>query len=81
MAKKVPTDRALQEAHRIVNPMCKRLYTLKEGAKYLGRSVWGMRELIWSGKIPVVKEADGRKIFIDVLDLESYVNQNKSIYR
>jgi hypothetical protein len=29
-----------------------------------------MRDLIWSGKIPVVKEPNGRKIFIDVVDLE-----------
>ena len=61
--------------------MSKRLFTLKEGAEYLGRSVWGMRDLIWSGKIPVVKDQNGRKIFIDVLDLETYVNHNKSMYR
>jgi excisionase family DNA binding protein len=56
----------------------KRLYTLKEASMYLGRSVWGVRELIWAGKIPVVK--DGRKMFIDILDLEKYVEENKSTY-
>ncbi len=80
MAKKTLTDKALQNTHGIHSAVHKRLYTLKEAAEYLGRSVWGMRELIWSRKIPVVKEANGRKIFIDVLDLENYVEKNKSIY-
>jgi excisionase family DNA binding protein len=56
----------------------KRLYTLKEASAYLGRSVWGVRELIWAGKIPVVR--DGRKIFIDILDLEKFVESNKSTF-
>jgi hypothetical protein len=56
----------------------KRLYTLKEAARYLGRSEWGMRELIWSKKIPVVREV--RKIYLDINDLEEYVNRNKSLY-
>jgi len=58
----------------------KRLFTLKEAAQYLGRSEWGMRELIWGGKIPVVREEGGRKIFIDVLDLSAYVERNKASY-
>jgi hypothetical protein len=51
---------------------------LKEASTYLGRSIWGARELIWSGKIPVVR--DGRKIFIDILDLEKFVEENKATY-
>jgi hypothetical protein len=81
MARQTLTEKGTQKAQRIHNPPCKRLYTLKEGAEYLGRSEWGMRDLIWKGAIPVVKEADGRKIFIDVVDLESYVDRNKSTYR
>ena len=56
----------------------KRLYNLKEASIYLGRSVWGVRGLIWAGKIPVVR--DGRKMFIDILDLEKFVESNKSTY-
>ena len=56
----------------------KRLYNLKEASTYLGRSVWGVRGLIWAGKIPIVR--DGRKIFIDILDLEKFVEINKSTY-
>jgi excisionase family DNA binding protein len=58
----------------------KRLYTLKEAAEYLGRSEWGMRELIWAGKLPVVRTDGGRKIFLDIEDLNGFITQNKSIY-
>lgn len=61
--------------------MRKRLYTLKEGAAYLGRSEWGMRELIWAGVIPVVKPRTARKIFLDINDLDRFVEANKSVYR
>jgi excisionase family DNA binding protein len=60
--------------------MSKRLYTLKEAAEYLGRSEWSMRELIWAGSIPVVRTEGGRKIFLDIEDLNDFINQNKSIY-
>lgn len=58
--------------------MRKRLYTLKEAAQYLGRSEWGMRELIWSGKVPVVRPEGERKIFLDIIDLEEFILRNKS---
>jgi hypothetical protein len=56
----------------------KRLYNLRETSVYLGRSIWGVRTLIWNGKIPVVR--DGRRMFIDVLDLERFVESNKTTY-
>lgn len=58
----------------------KRLFTLKEAADYLGRSEWGVRELIWAGEIPVVRQEGGRKIFLDIEDLNDFINRNKSIY-
>ncbi|MBN1547537.1 MAG: helix-turn-helix domain-containing protein [Syntrophaceae bacterium] len=80
MTKRAKTNNGIQKVQGIHNPPQKRLFTLKEGAEYLGRSVWGMRELIWAGKIPVVKDPNGRKIFVDLEDLESYINRNKSMY-
>jgi excisionase family DNA binding protein len=59
----------------------KRLYTLKEAARYLGRSDWGMRELMWAGKIPFVRPDGGRKIYFDVSDLDEYIEINKSVFR
>ena len=53
----------------------KRLYTLKDAAAYLGRPVYGVRSLVWSGKLPVIQ--DGRKMYVDVNDLETYINRSK----
>ena len=58
------------------NISSKRLYTLKDAALYLGRPVWGMRELIWAGKMPYIK--DGRKQYIDIIDLDNYIESNKT---
>ena len=62
------------------NPLCKRLYTLKEAADYLGRSVWGVRDLIWSQLIPVVKQHGSRKQYLDINDLDEFIEKNKAIY-
>ncbi len=75
------TNREPQKEQQILNPVRKRLYTLKEAAAYLGRSEWGMRELIWGGAIPVVKQKTARKIFLDIGDLDRFVEANKSVYR
>ena len=77
--RKVEQNRIIEKAHGIAHPMVKRLYTVKEAAMYLGRSTWGVRELIWAGRIPVVRP-EGRKIFLDILDLEKFIDQNKSTY-
>ena len=80
MDKETRIDKGLARAQGIRNPLCKRLYTLKEAAAYLGRSEWGMRDLIWKQEIPVVKNRGGRKIFLDVQDLEAFIENNKAVY-
>ena len=57
--------------------MEKRLYTVKKAAVYLGRTDWGVRGLIWRGRLPEVR--DGRKIYIDIKDLDRYIERNKRI--
>jgi len=71
-------NQVIKREQGMYNPMHKRLYTLPEAAKYLGRTLWSMRELVWAGKIPIVK--DGKRIFIDFNDLESYISKNKMTY-
>jgi len=73
-------NQEIEKPHGIGNPLRKRLYTLKEAGEYLGRSAWSMRELIWAGKIPVVRGEGARKIFLDIEDLNKFINQNKSVY-
>ena len=57
-------------------PRLKRLYSIPEAAVYLGRTVWGVREMIWAGKIPIVR--DGRRILLDILDMERWIEQSKT---
>jgi len=71
-------NQGVKRAQGICNPLPKRLFTLPEAAKYLGRTLWSMRELVWAGKIPIVR--DGKRIFIDFNDLESYITKNKMTY-
>lgn len=60
------------------NPIPKRLYTLKDSSGYLSLGLHGVRNLVWSGQIPVVRI--GRKMFIDLDDLQKFVSQNKRVY-
>lgn len=61
-----------------INPLPPRLLSLNAAAVYMGRTVWGMRELYWANKIPMVR--DGKKIYFDRADLDSYIERNKSTY-
>ena len=77
MAAKNHTDKGLKKAQGTTYPLNKRLYDLKEAAYYLGRPVFSVRTLIWNGALPVVKE--GRKMYLDIYDLDKYVDRNKMI--
>jgi hypothetical protein len=59
-------------------PSAKRLYNLPEAAHYLGRTLWSMRELVWKGSIPIVRE--GKRIFVDLKDLDNYIERCKTTY-
>jgi hypothetical protein len=62
----------------ISNPLRPRLLSMKDAAMYMGRTVWGMRELYWSKKIPMVQ--DGKKIYFDIEELNGYINRNKRYF-
>ena len=67
-----------EKTQRIVNPKAfPRLLPLKMAAEYLGLTVWAIRERVWAGDIPVVKFPGGRKQFIDINDIEDFIEQNK----
>lgn len=56
----------------------KRLLTVKHSAQHLDCGVYSVRELIWKGELPIVRH--GRKIFLDIRDLDSYIEKNKATY-
>jgi excisionase family DNA binding protein len=54
----------------------KRLYSVPEAAYYLGRTVDGLREVMWSGRLPYIK--DGRRVLLDIHDMDRYIEENKT---
>ncbi|MBC8392397.1 MAG: DNA-binding protein [Deltaproteobacteria bacterium] len=70
-------NKAITEARLIPNPMTPRLLSLKRAAEYMGLTVWAMRERIWAGQIPVVQFPGGRKMFVDIQDIEKFIQNNK----
>jgi hypothetical protein len=54
-----------------------------DAAKYLGLSYWTLRELIWSGAIPLVQLPNKnrerlRRILVDKSDLDRLIEQSKT---
>jgi len=56
----------------------KRLYNIDEAAIYLGRTANAVRQMIWDGKIPVVR--DNKRILLDIKDMDEWIEQNKERY-
>jgi excisionase family DNA binding protein len=56
--------------------LSKRLLSLTHVAVYLDRPVSSVRTLIWNGKLPYVQE--GRKMYVDVRDLDLYIERAKT---
>lgn len=79
MGAKECTGKAFSRAQGITNPQSPRLLTLKRGAEYLGLTVWAMRERIWAGQIPVVQFPGGRKQYLDIQDLDRFVDMHKRV--
>ena len=73
------TGKAIREAQGICNPMSPRLLPLKRAAEYMGLTVWALRERIWAGQIPVVQFPGGRKQYIDVRDIDGFIEENKRV--
>ena len=55
----------------------KRLYSIPEAGEYLGRTPWAIREMIWKGKLPAVR--DGLRILLDINDLDCWIEANKVV--
>ena len=64
-------DRSMKE-----KPLEPRLVSQKEAASYLGVSYWTLRDLLFRGDIPHIRVK--RRILVDRLDLEAYIQKNKT---
>jgi excisionase family DNA binding protein len=56
----------------------KRLYSIPEAAVYLGRTDWAIREMVWAGKIPCIR--DGRRVLLDVNDMDRWIEKQKTTF-
>ncbi len=56
--------------------LAKRLYSIKDAALYLGRTVGAVREMLWAGKMPYVK--DGKRILLDIRDMDAWIEASKT---
>lgn len=64
---------------RIVSPFpLKRLFSVSEAGIYLGKGEYTIRTMVWNEVLPVVR--DGRKILLDVRDLDAWIEKNKLTY-
>jgi hypothetical protein len=66
-----------EKAQRTDDQISPRLLPLKEAARYLGLSIWAMRERIWAGQIQVVRFPGGRKLYLDIKDLDRFIEKSK----
>lgn len=55
----------------------RRLMRIKEASTYLSLSPWKLRQLVQSGKLPVVQDTEGSPFLLDVRDLDGYVERSK----
>jgi hypothetical protein len=51
-----------------------RMLTVRQSAIYIGGTVWAIRELIWSGAVPVIKR---KGYLIDRMDLDAWIDRTK----
>jgi len=52
-----------------------RLLTVDQAAVYLGRSKEAVQHMVGARKLPVVR--DGRRVFLDVRELDRWIEQSK----
>jgi excisionase family DNA binding protein len=52
-----------------------RLFTLPEAARYLGCTLWSVRDLIWKGALPYTRF--GKRFQVDVRDLDALIEREK----
>ena len=53
----------------------KRLYSVKEAGRYLGRSPWTIRRLIRDGVLREVRQ--GRRVMVDLVDMDLFIEKHK----
>jgi len=74
-----PINKGPEKAQGIDSPM-PRLLTIPQASKFLGLTVWALRERLWNGALPYLQFPGGRKIYLDREDLEKFIQGNKKVF-
>ena len=53
----------------------RRVLSVRETARYIGRTETAVRELAWNGKLPHIR-AD-RRVMFDIKDLDRWIDENR----
>ena len=53
------------------------MLSVKEAAKYLGSTVWFVREQVWSKRLP--KLMFGNRLVFDRVDLDRFIERAKQV--
>jgi hypothetical protein len=71
-------EQGLTKAQGIISPMIGPPRGCIQSGKPLstpGETVCALREMLWAGKLPYIK--DGRRILLDIQDMNAWVEKNK----
>lgn len=68
-----------RKGQRIEDPLPPRLLTIKQASAYIGHSVYMLRELIYSREIPCIQRGNRSKIWVDRVDLDSWIDRQKGM--
>ncbi len=71
----------MSRATKTIQRPTQRLYSVKDAMVYLGHTENGVRELIWRRELPVIQRGRGGKQFIDVRDMDAWIDKNKAVAR
>ena len=74
-AEKVAEKLKLEIATGATAELRPRLLTVDQAAAYLGRTRESLQHLIAAGKLPTVRS--DRRVFLDIRDLDTWVDENK----
>ena len=75
LAKRVADQVCEQLGNGRTGPRTARLLTVEQAAEYLGRSKGAVEHMVALGKLPRVKS--DRRVFIDIRDLDVWVEDHK----
>jgi len=70
----VTENQTKNKAQRINNPQRPSLLILGEAAIFLGVVIWTMRDIVWSGAVPLVRFR--RRMYFDVGDFEPLIERS-----